>query len=467
MRRGILNGVFTATAFAAMAVSIIPGTALAIEVTRTPTGVLLHDEVNAQAGYTLLQTSPDVLLIDLNGNVVHRWTTGPGGDAQLTKDGTLLRISSCAANDSCDGNPLNWGGAGGRLREWTWDGELIWDIDLARPDKIAHHSYHRMPNGNTLLVVWERYSRKAAIKKGRDPATVNPEGAVGTEPRPGVYVGDFWPDMIVEIRKPKGGGIHDFEIVWHWRAWDHVCDKKRVGCLDINYHIPRPTDQTHRSSADYMHVNSVDYDEVNDVVIINSRVFGEFYVIDHKTGKILYRWGNPSAWDETAVAPSYMEDGDTYLFGSHGATVVDSEPGFLKVVVFDNGWLRPSGSRSRALEVDVKLYDKEFRMAPNPPVWSFQTGSSNSLNSPFVSYAQRLDNGNTLLTSGMENHLIEVTRDGEYVWEYVIPFFREGPEACQNIDGVGGGFVFRTYRYPTGYEGLRGLTEMTPYPDCP
>lgn len=449
---------------AGLAVSLAAPAALAIEVTRTPTGVLLNVYGETQEGYTLLQTAPDVLLIDLNGNVIHRWKNVPGGDAQLTEDGTLLRLSPCAANNTCDGNPLNWGGAGGRLREFAWGGELIWDIDLATADELAHHTFHRMPNGNTLLVVWERYSRRDAIRKGRHPLTVNPEGATGTEPRPGVYIGDFWPDKIVEIRKPKNGGINDFEVVWEWKAWDHLCNRKDPKCIDINFRIPRPTEATHRSSADYMHVNSVDYDPVNDVVVINSRVLGEFYVIDHKTGEIVYRWGNPCAWDKKAICPSYMEDGDTYLFGAHGATVAGSDPGYLKIVVFDNGWLRPSGSFSRALEVDISLRDPDFYKSSVAPSWQFATTSTNSLNSPFVSYAQRLDNDNTLITSGMENHLIEVTREGKVVWEYVIP---DGSTSkCLNVDGEGGGFVFRAYRYPMDFPGLMTPTEYTPYPDC-
>jgi hypothetical protein len=442
--------------------------ALAIEVTRTRTGVLLNNTEKAYPGYTLLQTSPEVFLIDTNGYIVHRWRTGGGGDAQLTKEGTLLRASG-ALNDY--GNPLQgpgfWGGTQGRLREWKWDGELVWDIELAAKDWISHHTFHRMPNGNTLVLIWERYSRQDAIRKGRHPLTVNPEGATGTEPRPGVYIGDFWPDKIIEIEKT---GKYTYKTVWEWRAWDYLCNRTDPKCIDINYRIPRPTDITHRSSADFMHANAVDYDPVNDLIVLNSRVLGEFYLIDHKTGDIVYRWGNPCAWDKKAICPSYMEDGETWLFGAHGANFVASEAGRVNIVVFDNGWLRPSGNRSRALEVEIELGDPDYYKNPIAPKWSFQTASANSLFSEFVSYAQRLGNGNTLITSGTEAHIIEVTESGEIVWEYVVPRVINGKPQCENVDGVGGGFVFRSYRYGEDYEGLGLLTENTPYPDpadCP
>lgn len=442
---------------------LVANKSLAIEVTRTPTGVLLHEQEKAFQGYTLLQTAPDVLLIDMEGNIVHRWTTGPGGDAQLTPEGHLIRASGASAADR-DGNPLNWGGTQGRLREWDWEGNLLWDIDLAEADEISHHTFKRIPNGNTLVVIWERYSRKQAIKKGRHPATVNPEGATGTDPRPGVYTGDFWPDKIIEISHT---GLNGFKVEWEWRAWDHLCNRAKRNCIDINYHIPLPTNLTHRSSADYLHVNAVDYDEENDLVLINSRVLGEFYLIDHESGDIIYRWGNPCAWDKKAACPSYMQDGDTYLFGAHGANFIESEPGAVKILVFDNGWLRPSGNRSRALDVEVDLDHPDFHASP---VWSYQTASANSLNSDFVSYAQRLDNGNTLITSGMENHLIEVTAEGEVVWEYVIPDI--DPDTllpkCENVDGADNGFVFRSYRYDDVYlqEAGVNLDPPTPYLVC-
>lgn len=47
--------------------------------------------------------------------------------------------------------------------------------------------------------------------------------------------------------------------------------------------------------------------------------------------------------------------------------------------------------------------------------------------SPFISSAQRLPNGNTLICEGSNGRLIEVTADHEIVWEYVSPYPREHP----------------------------------------
>ncbi len=49
------------------------------------------------------------------------------------------------------------------------------------------------------------------------------------------------------------------------------------------------------------------------------------------------------------------------------------------------------------------------------PAWNFF--------SPRMGNAQRLPNGNTLITESSFGRFFEVTREGEVVWEYVNPFF--------------------------------------------
>ena len=62
--------------------------------------------------------------------------------------------------------------------------------------------------------------------------------------------------------------------------------------------------------------------------------------------------------------------------------------------------------------------------------------------SSYISSAQRLPNGNTLITEGSDGRLIEVTPDHEIVWEYINPYFKK----------LGGNFlcnmIYRAYRVP-------------------
>ena len=68
------------------------------------------------------------------------------------------------------------------------------------------------------------------------------------------------------------------------------------------------------------------------------------------------------------------------------------------------------------------------------PPWTFF--------SSFVSNAQRLPNGNTLITEGMQGRLFQVTPAGQVVWEYLTPYEayarrrRARGQDAPTVDGV-------------------------------
>ncbi len=76
----------------------------------------------------------------------------------------------------------------------------------------------------------------------------------------------------------------------------------------------------------------------------------------------------------------------------------------------------------------------------NEIAWSSKAETLLAFYSFMGSGAERLANGNTLITEGATGRLFEVTREGETVWEYVSPFLLEsqfGPTPA----------VFRAHRY--------------------
>ena len=68
--------------------------------------------------------------------------------------------------------------------------------------------------------------------------------------------------------------------------------------------------------------------------------------------------------------------------------------------------------RSRVLEVDP---------ASGAVAWIYGGDSVDELSSPLRSVQQRLPNGNVLITESDGGRLLEVTRAGSVVWEYVNP----------------------------------------------
>jgi len=72
-------------------------------------------------------------------------------------------------------------------------------------------------------------------------------------------------------------------------------------------------------------------------------------------------------------------------------------------------------------------------------VWEYKDGKR--FYSYFISSAQRLPNGNTLICEGAKGRIFEVTREGEIVWEYISPPLSRVATKPDYI-------IYRAYRLP-------------------
>ena len=101
----------------------------------------------------------------------------------------------------------------------------------------------------------------------------------------------------------------------------------------------------------------------------------------------------------------------------------------------------------------IWLPDSAF--GPTAPVWSYTNPST--FYSNHLSGAQRLPNGNTLITEGTSGHLFEVTPEGEVVWEYINPVTKTFGTVKVLDDAIPmTNAVFRAYRYAPDHPALRG-----------
>jgi hypothetical protein len=416
----------TAAAFLLLMICFV--TAPAYESLVGPTGVLKYDAEKSYGGYTLFSpmiNSKTTYLIDMEGNIVHTWEAAytPGAYAELLPNGNLLR------GGVLPDNPAPIGGAGGIVQEIDWNGKVVWEYRLMTPTETQHHCFKRLPNGNTMILAWEFKSIEEAIAKGRDPNTIPPSVAVGNK-----WVTGFWVDFVREVNKAG-------ETVWEWHVWDHI--GKGPKNLDLNYKLPDPMGDVY-PNFDWTHFNAVDYMESTDQVLLNSRNFSEAYLVNHKTGDIEWRWGNKSAYGQ-GKAPSWYDNGDQRVFGSHNATVLENG----NVQIFDNGSERPEGNRSAVVEVNPKT---------DEIVWEYSAKDPNSFFSYRQGSGQRLPNGNVLVTSTQHGHIFEVTSRKQIVWDYVVPV-KSGKIVCTIEDGdMAHGtmnMVHRAYRYGKDYPGLK------------
>ena len=407
----------------------------------SPTGLLKYDKEKTFNGYVLLAPylGKDIYLIDNDANIVHKWETPytPGAHAVLLENGNVL-TAGVLPNP-----PIYFGGTGGLIRELTWDNQVVWEYKLDTPTEIQHHTFDRMPNGNTLILYWEQKSWDDAIAKGRDPKKAFPTGVISqydtrTEKQP---IMGIWPDAVREVDKSG-------KTVWEWHVWDHLGmgpDK-----INLNYTLP-PSFGSIYAGPDFSHFNTVQYLPETDQVLLNSRNFGEFFIIDHKTGNIVYRWGNPSTYGAGRAPGGYMDDGDQILFGAHHA---NKQPNG-NITIFDNGTLRPSGNYSRILEMDPKTGKIVWQFGPSLG-WTIP----NSFYASFQGGVQKLPNGNYFVTSTMNGHLFEVTGDKKVVWEFLNPVGPAGA-ICVANDPPSALSVHKAFKYGVDYPAFKGK-DLTP-----
>ena len=113
------------------------------------------------------------------------------------------------------------------------------------------------------------------------------------------------------------------------------------------------------------------------------------------------------------------------IWGQFGPHKLQHDPQVLdngRVLVFDNQGARlhedPAGGASRIIELDPVRWEV---------LWSYEGPANDPFYSQTCGLAQRLENGNTLITESDYGRAFEVTPDGKTVWEFINPH-RAGEE---------------------------------------
>jgi outer membrane protein assembly factor BamB len=304
----------------------------------------------------------------------------------------------------------------------TREGATVWS---AR----QHHDWQRedFPAGYYAPGAWPAESARTLIL-----THVN-------HSKPNVADAELEDDRLIEV---SGNG----EIVWEWTAGDHI-DEFGFSATARAAIKTAPGLNAARGSFDWLHINSATYlgpnrwfDEGDkrfapNNVIISSRQ-ASLLAIVARDGKIVWRLG-----------PDFTESKELrairQIIGQHHAHIIPKGlPGAGNLMVFDNGGasgygapnaISPDGGNifaragSRVLEINPVTLEL---------VWSYAGPRFYSSN---ISGAQRLPNGNTLITEGANGRLLEVTKEGQIVWEYIYPLFTGTPPANA---------VYRGYRIP-------------------
>jgi hypothetical protein len=242
--------------------------------------------------------------------------------------------------------------------------EVDWGSNIVweHHDRNQHHDGRRTPTGGAVYLTFERIPKAVSSQVKGGIPDTNEEG--------------MWADLLVEVDSSGNR-------VWEWHAFEH---------LDFDRHVLPPNVKRH----EWSHANSI-VPLDNNRVLVSFRHISTIAIISKETGAIVWSIGHET------------------VSGQHDASMLANG----HVLAFDNGIFRSDthSTFSRVVEIDP---------ANNEVVWKYIDPYACSFYSLFISGAQRLANGNTLIIEGWFGRMFQVTADGEVVWEYINPHFAGG-----------------------------------------
>lgn len=381
-------------------------------------------------GYTLLSVRypHSTYLIDMDGTMIKKWdknNINPHPSKILSNGSIISGLSSPTHSYESS-----------ELVQFNWMGEIEWNYtyDLDKQDEFVgvrqHHDFQREGNPVGYYAPDQKYYEKGKTLILAHETTYNSSVSL-------------WrldaDDLIFEVN--WNGTLTDFK----WLASNHLNEigfdlLSRIG-IWLNPGSPGyllllpPGDLFHINSVSYLGQNKwfdMGFEQFNpDNIIISSRHANFIAIISKKTGNIVWK-----------VGPDFEENNLDQIIGPHHAHMIPKGlPGEGNILVFDNGGIAGYGLFGGPNQ--YRLYSKviEFNPITFNTIWAYESKNGSILFepnnhkflSPVSSSAQRLPNGNTLITEAISSRVFEVTSEKEIVWEYYSQF---------------GSRVYRSYRIP-------------------
>ena len=336
---------------------------------------------------------------ELRGVEIHdRQRTSPGLNLYSSRLRTSARLID---ND------------GAELHTWSYPGGDGWEhVEL-------------LPNGDLLVVVNQqsvfKLDKNSNLIWRYEAAThhdlaIHPSGEIFVLTDASVLKPEIHPDVpviedFIEILSPDGQLEDRLSILDAMRSSDYAF------LLVSPQHLPSDRHEGERLRLDMLHTNHIQvfdgsladrsslFSEGN--VLISMRTINTIAIIDPSSRRVLWAWGPSNL---------HRQHHPTLLPNGH-------------ILLFDNGQ-----NRSQIVEFDPLTFEVAWRYAPNMGFLSRFRGS-----------AQRLSNGNTLITESDRGYVFEVSPDHDIVWRFA------NPDVKTNNLRVA---IWRMTRYPSGELGF-------------
>lgn len=369
--------------------------------------IIYKSNSQQQDGYTLYSVMGSKItnLIDTNGNSFKTWNhTDKSGYSCYLMPGPYLWRSVSRTGNSFSGGPIN-----GQVQKIDWNGNIIWNFVYSTYDYCTHHDICPLPNGNVLLIAYERKSASEVSAAGC------------------TFIGEVWSEKVVEI-KPTGATTGD--VVWEWKVWDHIIQNK--DSTKKNYYKsilshPELLNVNYKTSKDWIHMNGIDYNPILDQIAVSSHNLNEWYIIDHSTttteaashsggnsgkgGDFIYRWGNPLAYDAS---------GTQVLKVTHDVHwIPEGIPNEGRLVGFNNNGVSSSKSSVDQIDPPTKGYNYDFKTGTAYEPSTYYRHQCNGYTSNAGS-SDQLKNGNMLVCIALSANMYEIDVNQKSIWSKTV-----------------------------------------------
>lgn len=345
------------------------------EATAGLSGVVTYDRTQAWKGYNLyfghIETTAE--LLDMEGNVVHRWTAVQAGErgymhGVLLENGDLLTFVEDLEVVRLD-----------------WNSRLLWRKMLP-----AHHEVCPLPDGSFYVI--GRYMETHRGLPVKFPVIIRLDADGKELERWSTYEHLDSIKRALDSRSFLDTILDRLEAVGEASAAAESLAARHLVHKQMNIDV-----------YDYLHMNAISVIPGNQAgradsrfaagnLLICFRNVNQIAVLEKGTWEILWAWG------------------EGVIQWPHHPTMLESG----NILLFDNGVER---EHSRVIEVNPLTGGIQWEYTGNPPAsfYSYTRGS-----------AQRLPNGNTLVCDSNAGKAFEVSPEGETVWEWYNPNLSEG-----------------------------------------
>ncbi|KAN0105978.1 PQQ enzyme repeat protein [Hyaloscypha variabilis] len=256
-------------------------------------------------------------------------------------------------------------------------------------DPMAHHDQHHLADGSLLYTTLEALTpSQAATIPGGIPSSEAPDGTA-------------YADCIKHV---SANG----SLLWSWKAIEHLDPK----LFPLHPHYAR---------EHWPLINSV-FPLADGNILASVRSVSAVIIISRSTGAVIWHLN------------------DSVLAQQHCASELPNG----NILIFDNGTFRRGESATYSRVIEVSRSSKQI-------VWEYKDPHPMTFFTPFMGGAQKLKNGNTLITEAAFGRVFEVTREGRLCWEWVNDAFADykglGAEEIEGLFGYEANALFRAYKY--------------------